>query len=288
MKKILTTTFLLLLMLSFKNVSALEDSTTIINSNNISISEERLLELMDAGYTLNDIYEMTQEEYDNVNIYNPEIAMDTKYLKTTTTTKYGKTIRETIEVSEEEYNNAVVGAPQARASGVVETSYKKLISTIDNSPIGNSLMRYRTYMHWKTMPVVRSYDIISMGFSSTYVNIVLSPSFTLLYTQGGYTYRSSSAYVREFVNGAGAVFQLPSNCVTLNQDFFFDVAKNDTSSTITVLNSFGDYAHATETVNPTTVNNNYTANMAGIFLNSSITNKFDAMTETDVTWTGTW
>ena len=288
MKKILTFTFLLLLTISFKNVSALEEDIIIVNNNNVSITEERFLELMDAGYTINDIYNMDLETYNNANTNNEDIAVSTKYLKTTTTTRYGNTTSETTEVTEEEFNNSDSGNISIYASGTVETTYKKLTATITQSTTNSNRMKYRAYMYWKTLPSVRSNDIISMGFDSTLVSIGTGPDFYQLYTRNGYTYTDYEAYVKTFSNGVGAVFQLPSNITTLCQDISFEVVKANANSTIASQAGSGDYAHAIETVSGSTANNNYMANYSGLTLYSAINSKYDAMSSAQAIYNAAW
>jgi len=288
MKKILTISFLLLLTISFKNVSALEDDIIIVNKNNVSITEERYLELMDAGYTIDDIYNMDLETYNNANTNNENIASETKYFKTITTTRYGNTNTETIEVTEEEFNEGDNGNISIYASGTVETSYKKLVASITPSTTHPNRMKYRVYMYWKTLPSVRSYDIIGMGFDSMVVERATSPEFYQLYTRDGYTYTSYQAYLKDFTNGSGAVFQLPTNVTTISQDFTFEVLKRNPNETVTRQTSAGDYAHAIETVNGSTANNNYYAGLSGLSLYSAISSKYDGMSAAQVIWDGSW
>ena len=288
MKKILIFAFLVLLTINSKNVSALEEDIIIVNNNNVSITEERYLELMDAGYTINDIYNMDLETYNNASTNNDNITSDTKYYKTITTTRYGSTSSETIEVTEEEFNEGDTGNISIYASGTVQTTYKKLTASIAASTTNSNRMKYRVYMYWKTLPSVRSYDIIGLGFDSTVVERATSPSFYQLYTRDGYTYTSYEAYLKNFTNGAGAVFELPTNVTTISQDFYFEVLKENSSTTITQLNTAGDYAHAIETVSGSTANNNYVANTIGLSLYSAINSKYDDMSSAQVLWTGTW
>lgn len=290
MKRILKIAFLLLILLSSKNAFALEDDIYITNNKGVDMTEERFLELLDAGYTLNDVYNMTQNEYNNANTNNPNIIVDTKYYKTTTSTRYGKVEENTEEVTKEEYDNSPEITPNSslRISGYVATTYKKLTVTIDQSSTNTGKMNYKAYMHWKTMPSVRSNDIITLGFDPLYVKIYTGPFFTYLYTVNGYTYTTQSCSMKEFRAAVGAVFELHEDAKTLNQELTFDIMKVDTSSTLTSLKAVGDYAHATETVSRNTANNNYTAGMLGISLGSSILNKYDAMSEAQVYWEGTW
>ena len=288
MRKILIVTFSLLILIGFKNVSALEEDIYITNSKGVGITEERFLELMDAGYTLNDIYNMNKEEIDNANTDNPDIAVAVKYYKTTTTTKYGSTTHETTEVTEEEYNNSENYNNMIRASGEVNTSYKKLYASVTPSTNYAGKMTYRVYMHWKTMPKVRSNDIIGMGFDSTVVSMAYTPNFKQLYTVNGYTYTSQSAYVKTFSNGAGAVFDLHDTATTLNQELTFEVNKRNANSTVTEQETAGDYAHAVETVSGSTANNNYVASPLGLSLYNAINSKYDDMSAANVIWTGSW
>ena len=288
MKKILTFAFLVLLAINSKNVSALEDNIIIVNSNNVSITEERYLELMDAGYTINDIYNMDLETYNNADTNNENITSETKYYKTITTTRYGSSSSETIEVTEEEFNEGDTGNISIYASGTVETSYKKLVASVAPSTTNSNRMKYRVYMYWKTLPSVRSNDIIGMGFDSTVVERATSPSFYQLYTRNGYTYTDYEAYLKNFTNGAGAVFQLPTNVTTISQDFYFEVLKRNSNETVTRQQTAGDYAHAIETVSGSTANNNYVANTIGLSLYSAINSKYDAMSSAQVIWTGSW
>ncbi len=289
MKKILKFTFLLLILISSKNAFATEENIYITNSKGVGITEERFLELMDAGYKIDDIYNMTQYEYENANTNNPNIVISTKYYKTTTMTRYGTTSTNTEEVTRAEYDNSEKNSNNnLRASGYVETSYKKLTASINPSTTHENKMTYKVYMHWKTMPSVRSYDIISLGFLSGYVDIYTGPYFTQLYTVNGTTYTSKVCYMNEFTAGVGAVFDLNDDAKTLNQELTFDVKKVDSNEIVTSLRTRGDYAHATENVSSTTARNNYTAGMLGLALNQNIINKYDAMSEAQVYWEGTW
>ncbi len=290
MKKIFNIAFLILLLIGFKNVSALENDIIIVNSNNVNITEERFLELMDAGYTINDIYNMTLEEYNNANTNNPDIVSTTKYLKTISTTRYGITNSETYEITQEEYEMGENENISFFASGTSETTYKRLTASINSSSNGNNYKTYRAYLYWKTMPATRSHDIMSMGFDSTIVDPTAPQDFSQLYTINGITYVSDDAYIKEFNNGLGTVFQLPTSksVITLCQDMTFEVTKLNQSTTITSQYGAGDYAHATETVSATSANNNYMAGSGGLTLYSAITNKYDSMQSADVYWTGTW
>ena len=290
MKKIFNIAFLILLIISFKNVSALESGKYIKNANNIIISEERYLELMDAGYTIDQIYNMTQNELDNANTDNDNIAISTKYLKTVTTTRYGTTTSETTEVTEQEYLNESGGQISLYASGSVETTYKKLTAQIVPSENGGGLMRYKAYLNWKNMPSNRSYDIIGMGFESGVVEIVYAVSFRNMYTYDGTTYVNGTHSQKISSNGVGAVFAQPENTIsTLTHELTFEVRKVNSNSTVTSLHSAGDFAHAIDDVVLSTVNANYyTTNSSGLVLYSAIYNKYDTMSEADVYWTGTW
>ena len=291
MKKIITFMFLTLLLISAKNVYATgmtppsNDNRSIINKNNIVIDEELFLTLLDAGYTVDEVYNMTEAELENANL-TPVEAMTTKYIKTTTITRGNDIISIDEEVTKEEYDNSEKEI-QIRASGTSETTYKRMTATI--TTYNSSMMKYRNYLYWKQIPSNRSYDINAMGYESSYVKYASTINFYQMYTQNYVTTTSTGFYSKRTTTGAGASFQLPSGTITsLVSDMYIYVEKVNANITITNLVGAGDYAHATSSVTSTQAQN-YTINhVNGIVLDSSISNKYDSMSPAYVYWSGTW
>lgn len=297
MKKILIPMFLVLIPIIAKNVDALEATpgesagtpNQFVNAQNVLITEDRFLELMDAGYTIDEIYAMDLDTYNNANTNNPNAAVTTKYYKTTTTTLYGTTTTETTEVTEQEYLNSDENSQVSiAASGTVETTYKRMTASITDTS-NSSRKLYKVYMYWKQMPSTRSYDIIGLGYQSSLVELYLQPTFKNLYTYGGTTYVDDTNIPKANTSGRGAVFPLPSNTIsTLCQELSFEVIKVDSSETISSLTACGDYAHATSSVSSTTANNNYSIDTLGLYLNSTINSKYDAIDVAQVYYNSAW
>ena len=81
---------------------------------------------------------------------------------------------------------------------------------------------------------------------------------------------------------------MPSGDIrALGAVLYFDVSKNNASETITRLDMYGDYAHATSNVSQSNIGN-YTVNTNGLQLYSSIISYYDAIPYAQTTWSGTW
>lgn len=288
MKKIFTLTFLILMLVSFKNVDALEDKIVFTNSQNVVVRESRFFELLDAGYTFEDVYNMDLNTYNNANTDIDDIGVTTKYLKTTTTTRYGVTTSETVEVSKLEYLLSPEETVSTFAAGVVESTYKKMTASITTSPNNATRKLYKVYMYWKQMPSTRSYDIIGMGYEADLVQPVFSGDFANFYTYDGETHFSYTYSEKDSAAGKSAVFALPTNTiVTLGQEFKYEVEKT-VNYTITSLDCSGDYSHATSSVSQSSAYANHYMGLHGIVLNSTISNKYDTLSSAEVFWDGTW
>ena len=222
------------------------------------------------------------------------LAETTKYFKTVTNLDEARlqinsmgqnenTASYTVEISEEEYNNAPT-EPVRDASASVETTYKKLTTTISQV---YSYYRYKAVLFWKTIPSVRSHDIIGIGMASN-VQVYGTPSFQQYYCYSGGNCYTSTAYVyKTGTYGAGATYKLAEGTLTtLKATFYYDITKN-TSSTITSLSAAGDYAHATTTVSSDTAQN-YTVVGGGLSLDSSISGYYDSIQSAIATMSVYW
>ena len=138
MKKIITFILLTLLLVSVKTVYAEEINTpsndrSIINRSNIVINEDLFLTLLNAGYSVDEVYNMTEEELQNANL-TPQGVIATKYIKTTTITRYGITTSFSEEVSEFEYENA----PDGPIESLNARNIKELRQQIKRNKIGKT------------------------------------------------------------------------------------------------------------------------------------------------------
>lgn len=191
----------------------------------------------------------------------------------------------TVEITEDEYVNGVVqNASKSSTSSTIETTYKKLTTTISSN---GTTYRYKAVLNWKNMPKVRSYDIIAIGHYASVTqngNVVFSQEYCTSTTN---CTTSTNFTQQKFANGVSATFKLPTgNYISLKQTLYFDVKKNVDATIIKQL-AAGDYAHATKTI---TSNNALKATVAttGINLNSSISGYYDEISPATSTWTGNW
>ena len=217
------------------------------------------------------------------------LAQTTKYIKTETRLNAipigGADIPRTrsFEVTEEEYNNAV-GEISTRAEGTVETTYKKMVTSIYQH---GSYYRYDNTLTWKNMPSVRSFDIIGIGKSPD-LNIIDGPFFSQRYcTSSNNCYVSYVHTVKTGSTGAGATCQLMTGALySLKINIQYDVSKN-TNQTLYALYAYGDYSHATTTVTHSQAQH-YSVNSGGINLTDEIYSYYDDIPTADVYYGLVW
>lgn len=231
------------------------------------------------------------EEVNNENELETVLSETTKYYKTITfndsvcvaglNNLCNNSI--TYEVSKEEYDSAPQNEVRTVNDALIETTYKRLTSTIAQS---GTRYKYKANLYWKTIPSTRSYDIMGIGF---YASVKVANDdifFQQDYTKNGTNYTSYTYYPQVFTNGGGCSFQLPSGTLTyLNQELYFYVEKNTTATIIQQL-AAADYAHATSTIS---LNNSkkYEIDSTGITHNGN-SSYYDAMNSADAYWYGTW
>lgn len=175
--------------------------------------------------------------------------------------------------------------PLGLQPGYVETTAKKITTRIISS--NNGKYRYKVDVEWKKMPSIRSYDIIGIGIDT---NVIIS---TGVYFQKNYCLTSGAcnsstvAALKSTRTGGAASFSLPKDSLkSLNAYLYFDISKN-TSSAITQLNAYGDYAHATKQISENNAQN-YSITRSGIILNDSIKDYYDSISYAKAIWTGNW
>ncbi len=169
-------------------------------------------------------------------------------------------------------------------SAYVETSYKKLTTTISNN---GSYYRYKAVLNWKNFPKVRSYDTIAIGhYASVKLRGILHFEQTYCITDG--TCRTIQAYYPTTQDaGSAATFKVPTGDMTsLSQTLYFDVQKS-VDATIVSQKATGDYAHAVENVTIGKARN-FTISNSGIIFASSSKDSFDEIPPAQATWSGSW
>ncbi len=274
-----------LLVYNIPKVSALESQEkSFQNKNNVTVTEENFLGLMDKGYSIDEIYNMTSSEYTEALEEERDVAIDIKYVKTTSLNINGVISTNSEEITEAEFNSSqnssytTCGTNEpVIGQGSSETTYKKLIATVYTAD--SITKRVKAYLYWKTIPTRRSVDIIGAGHSPRMYR-VSSPVFRQLYTYGGTTYVGTKYTGLTFNTGVGAIFELPmENISTLCQEVSYLIGKDSEYTGVTTTGNIGagDYAHATKVVSLSSAKN-FTMNHAtGLVLNQSITNSYDSM-----------
>ncbi len=225
-----------------------------------------------------------------------KVAEATKYIKTVTeipslatnaynsnTVNFSKSY--SVEVSEEEYNNANETIVSTNESGSVETTYKRLTTTINQN---GDFFNYAVELFWKTIPQVRSFDILGIGIDQS-VAIATTPFYQQMYClSSGECAISYTHTPKMSIYGAGTVFQLmPGNVNYMKSMMSFNVDK-DTTSTILNLRAAGDYSHATTSIDFNTAKSNYSIGAGGIMLNSSVSGYYDDIQPAEAFWYGSW
>lgn len=220
------------------------------------------------------------------------VAKEEKYYKTTTMysdfTTYSLEehipLSYTEEISEDEYDNYNPIGDVTDGNVTVETTYKKLATTIAKD--GNDY-RYEATLTWKNFPKVRSYDTIAIGYYAS-VKPLFDPDFEQTYCLTNGDCRTIQAfYPQIFTNGSAATFKLPTGTLkSLKQTIGLDMIKSS-ASTVISQKATGDYAHAVKTVSVEKAKD-FTVSNIGITFASSSEDYFDNMGYAQATWSGSW
>lgn len=255
------------------------NAATYENYYGIEMTNEEYNTLLNLGFTEDEIYYMSEQIYlENKDLDATLVAKNQKYYKTIYTDLVGNSY--STEITEEEYENQ----PTMNTRGTVETQYKLMVTTISQN--GNKF-RYKVNLGWKDMPSKRNYDIIGVGFDDD-VYIDSAVNFFTYWCNSYGTCLTDQTYAnkKKTSTGGAAVFDFPDSAISLSATLFYDVSKN-TSNTITRLEMYGDYAHATSNVSSSSVGDYYITHN-GLELWSSIGAKYDAIPCAVSAWNGSW
>ncbi len=220
--------------------------------------------------------------------------VSTKYYKSTTVIKnnnYNINVnnenviisQKTEEISEDEYNSADESYPFTAGSVTIETTYKKMTTSITSS---GSTYRYKNELVWKNNPKIRSYDTIAIGHYASVKPKTIK--FSQQYCTSTTDCTTSTTFTsKKFSTGTAATFKLPvGSYVSLKQTLYFDVEKNVDAKILKQI-AVGDYAHATKTISSAN-SLKYSVSVNGIELESSITDYYDSINVAQASWTGSW
>ncbi len=251
------------------------EENIIENYFGIKMTATEYNNLLNLGFSEEDIYLMDEDTYIN----NKDLI---GHVVSTNVTRY-KTVRRGLEsvtyvATEEEFQSRNEVMPL----GVVENYWRSVVTKITQI---DSNYRYIVSTIWSTMPEERDYDVIAIGITSDVVRSTY-PTFTRHYCDYDDCYNSNIGVIKTADYGAGASFKIPSGTLTgLGASLYFDVQK-DVSGTLTYQEFCGMYAHGYDTT--LADSRNYTIATGGIGFGASAASKYTTMGCSYGTWTGTW
>ena len=236
-----------------------------INYYGVEMTSEEYQTLLNLGFSDYEINYMEKGIFEeNKDLDSELLAQTTKYYKTVYPI-YGNSY--TVEVTENEYYNHGTAT-----LGQVITAYHTITSSI---AANGSLYRYKVTMLWNSIPSVKSYDVIGIGFDDD-VEIDGLATFYYMYTNSANnTFTSYNYYHKLYYDyGGTATYKLPTDFIGGGAVYYFDVDKADGAGTITSLEMCGDYAHAhTDVTGPQAAS--HLIDIIGIDFAGSVINYFD-------------
>ena len=260
------------------------------NYNNIEMTENEYNNLVELGFTEDEIYLMGNTEFEaNKDIEATLVSATEKYYKTTTIIQNGITTSSSEVISKEQYELEKDATPVTRSiyNGLVTTDYKHML--MEMSQLNDVEMRLKITLTWLNIPSTRSNDIIGIGFEQAYVDINSSIYFQQNYTNSSGSHSSVTSIKQTFNTGASAVFDLPNGTISaLSSYMYYDVIKVDEDYTINNMDAGGDYAHATSTISETNALKHSVNHVSGIVLQSSIQDYYDGINVATASFIGTW
>lgn len=238
------------------------------NRENIDMTEEEYNNLLELGFTENQIDRMDYNEFiENKDLKATRVSELQQHIKTTITIRNGIKSSSSTVISEEEYQNISMNQLQSMQSfgpinspnvsgnfydGLTYDTYKTLTSyiAIFTDPNYDEYARYKMDMYWDTMPSTRSFDIMGITIQPDRVHIATAIMFRQDWeTSGGTFYHSISGYDKIEAQGGSYVYQLPTGSLDILEAYiYFNVRKNNGIGTINTLLAGGDFAHAYNTV----------------------------------------
>lgn len=251
------------------------EENIIENYFGIKMTTTEYNNLLNLGFSEEDIYLMDEDTYIN----NKDLI---GHVVSTNITRY-KTVRRGLETvtyvaTEEEFQSRNEVMPL----GVVENYWRSVVTKIIQV---DSNYRYMVSTSWNTIPIERNYDVIAIGIPVDVIRTTY-PTFTRHYCDYDDCYNSNVGAIKTGRYGAGASFKIPSGTLTgIGASLYFDVEKY-VSETLTYQEFCGMYAHGTNTT--LTESKDYTIATGGIGFGASAVDKYVVMGCSYGTWTGTW
>lgn len=271
--------YFIITLFSFVCIGECVNAAEYKNYFGITMTNKQYNNLINLGFSENEIYYMNEETYEqNKDIESELVVKSNKYYKTIYTNLNGDAY--STEITKNEYDNESL----MNTRGYVNTEYKNMVSTMSKS---TNSFRYKVSLNWNSMPSTRSYDVIGVGFNGNIkISGLVNFSYTYSNANGEYTTSTLNYGKKSTSTGGSATYKLPTNIRSLNAVLYYDVVKN-TTNTITKLEMCGDYSHATSNVT-NSIANNHLIEIDGINLGNSSISYYDAIPCAESEWNGTW
>ncbi len=278
------------------------DAVRIINNNGLNITESAYKKLQFYGFTDTEILNLDLEAYNTINEINADMfSKEEKYYKDTYVyksledynNKNKPTRVVTEEITQEEYSNLSTTDLINHNGSTYETSARKLvlvISYFSDKPAEKNISLQTTF---KTIPSVRSYDIIAMRVTngeitsnSQSINTEMTYKVPTAACDGIYTTQTSTATATHTSNGwnkknftlgyygIGFTGLLPNDYINCYNDLSFPFYQTLTGYKITMfakarsigntITAYGTYQHATSNVNFSDVVRSYDFTSSGL------------------------
>lgn len=246
--------------------------TEFTNRLGVVMDYDEYMTLLNLGFTEKEIDYMPRDIFEeNKDLTATLVAQNQKYYKTIYPA-YGNGY--TVEVTENEFLNH----GDSNILGSVTTYYHTVVSSISQN--GN-LYRYKSTMYWESIPPIKSYDVIAIGFSGL-IHINTTATFYQVYTDSTNNDIVSMAYYVKDYSGVGGstTYKVPSSFIGGVVNYYFDVAKDANAGTITELYMCADYAHAHANVTGNQAASHAT-NSSGIHFSGNVISYFDEIPYAD-------
>ena len=259
------------------------------NYYGVKMSREEYNNLVELGFSESEIKYTSEDDFKYNNNFTGELVSDNTnyYVNIVRYDATGRVISDNdIRISKEDYIKNSGIEPLGFMDGLIQTEYKELRTTISKV---DSKFRYKVNLKWTKFPSTRSYDIIGIGIDAEVItsgDAHFSQTYCVLQICTTDTKTNDMTYN---LTGAGASFALPTGTVTkLESTLYFNVAKLNSSSTITSQSAYGDYAHATKKISSDYARMYMVAPGVGVSLYEESIDYYDRISPSIAGWTGTW
>lgn len=283
------------------NATAVSASNDIYytNEKNIEMTEQEYNNLLNLGFTENQIAWMDEEIFlDNKDIEATLVADQKIIVKTTTVIRNGiKTCFNQI-LTQEQLENEMLHFQQLPPSaginvwgnfydGMSYDSMKELNARI--AIYDDEYARYKIDVFWDYIPSYRYFDIAGINYDGSLVQRYGGVIHRQYFIRSNNTHgESQDYYVDTTSNSAVIMFELPSGSLNqLESYMYFTVHKIPNQGTITALSITGDYAHAGYNVSNDAINH-VTMYGSGLYFDSNYDPYYEDMPAAFATFSGGW